>query len=360
MKEIGSHFEYNTTIKGNEYNKLNWLPKDQADYTFTFSGRSAIELALINIMRDREVKSVYMPSYCCSSMLQSFKKYDIKIEFYKVTISETGLAFDIDVNKKIDVFFAISYFGLEQSMDNVILKMSDNNVVVIEDVTHRLLSKRTHFIKSDYLIASLRKWFPIPTGGLLMKKDGFIFNKPTRNSDTFVVEQLEAMKLKTNYIEGKHIDKQIFLEKFKTINKYINELDATYQIDSSSKEILNLIDVDNLKYIRKSNAMHLYNKLEEMQIIKPLFPEPDFETMTPLFIPIIAKNKMIRSNLVNYLIEHQIYCPIHWPVSDEIILNNKIKYIYDLEISLVCDQRYDENEMNKIIKVIGEFEYNYA
>ncbi len=57
--EIGSHFEIDDSIelKGNQY--TDWLP-NLGDATYTFSGRSAIELAILDIKQFREIKSIYI------------------------------------------------------------------------------------------------------------------------------------------------------------------------------------------------------------------------------------------------------------------------------------------------------------
>lgn len=75
----------------------------------------------------------------------------------------------------------------------------------------------------------------------------------------------------------------------------------------------------------------------------------------PLFVPILVK-KGYRDSLRNYLIAHQIYCPVHWPVSEyhrEVTKDGRI--IYEEELSLVCDQRYSIADMKREIKTIKQF-----
>src|SRR5699024_10809923 len=148
-------------------------------------------------------------------MINSIKKHNIDILFYDVRIDENGIYYYFNEELDFDIFFAMSYFGVEQSMDAIIEKISKKNIIVLEDITHRLLSNKTHSAYSDYLIASLRKWFPIPTGGLLMSRQNQLIVKPKRNSDEYVVEQTKAMKLKTQFLNGDSaIQKDMFFNKF--------------------------------------------------------------------------------------------------------------------------------------------------
>lgn len=61
-------------------------------------------------------------------------------------------------------------------MDADIEKFTSRNIVVIEDITHRLLCEQSHCKNADYLVGSLRKWFPIPSGGLAIKVNGHFRN----------------------------------------------------------------------------------------------------------------------------------------------------------------------------------------
>lgn len=352
-KEIGSHFEYSEAMQRNGSQTIDWLPIQQLDYVFTFSGRSAIELALMDIKKDKNINSVYMPSYCCDSMLQPFKKHGIKIEFYDVLLGQKGLYYDIDKNKSFDIFFAMSYFGLEQSMDHIIQEMHFKNVLVLEDMTHRMLCDQPNANYSDYIVASLRKWFPIATGGILIKRRVSLNCYPFKESDEFVQNQIEAMKLKTAYLNGFKIKKQLFLEKYKSINEAMVSLDHSYKIDSFSMGVLQKLNINHIKEARKQNATILYDGLKEHKKIQMLLEYP--KSSTPLFVPIKLKDHNEREKVRSLLIKNDIYCPVHWPISESVHLNSANKEIYDRELSLICDQRYYEKDMNKIVKVLREY-----
>ena len=65
-----------------------------------------------------------------------------------------------------------------------------------------------------------------------------------------------------------------------------------------------------------------------------------------MIVPIMLKNRdVIRKKLI----DNKIYCPVHWPKPMGCNSN-----IYDMELSLVCDQRYDIDDMKRIVSVIND------
>jgi hypothetical protein len=52
------------------------------------------------------------------------------------------------------------------------------------------------------------------------------------------------------------------------------------------------------------------------------------------------------------LIREQIYCPIHWPKSP---YHGDCGELYDRELSLICDQRYDLTDMARMVGVIQRY-----
>lgn len=49
-----------------------------------------------------------------------------------------------------------------------------------------------------------------------------------------------------------------------------------------------------------------------------------------------------------------MYCPIHWP-KPTILNEGNLTSIYDKELSLIADQRYNETDMQYIIGRLDEF-----
>lgn len=348
--EIGSHFEIDDNLKLDFKQSIAWLP-NLGDSTFTYSGRAAIELAIKDIKQARNIKSVYMPSYCCNSMIEPFVNNKINIEFYEVSFSESqGLIYNIDADNDCDIFFAMSYFGLERfKLDNTINNFIAQDKIIIEDITHRLLSSPSYTQKAHYCVASIRKWFPIATGGYITK-NGSLYKKPNLNSEHLVKQKINAMYKKKKHLDGDNdVSKDEFLHQFKEFELGVKEVNSNYVMDDFSLKVLYSINPQEVSFKRRRNAKVLYEGIKKYPNIFPLIPFPDFEKATPLFVPIVVLDGK-RDELQRELIQNNVYCPVHWPREKKI---NSI--ISNFELSLICDQRYSEQDMEYILDIIDQW-----
>ena len=346
--EIGSYFALSDTeIPRIEHKDIDWLPYN-GDASYIFSGRAAIEYAIRDILNSKSINSVYMPSYCCDSMRYPFISHNIEIIYYDVhyNINE-GITYEIDTSVKCDIFFAMSYFGVEEpGLDSEIQAFFEKGVIVIEDITHRLLYEAPYNTSVHYRIASLRKWFAIPTGGFIVKHNGRLFDKHYIDSDKKVIPKIEAMKEKFQYLQGVNLNKESYLGKFNEFEKSLCDMDSDYKIDSLSVAIIERLDIKEIRLKRQKNAKILYEGIKKFSSIKPLVPNPDLSRFCPLFVPVIVTNGK-RNELHKHLIKHNIYCPIHWPKNWGADTG-----IEEIESSLICDQRYDDSDMRTILETI--------
>lgn len=352
--EIGSDFCTEEKLKGEVLSEFdNFEFKENT--ALLFSGRAAIDLVIDDILEKHSIETVYFPEYCCSSMTEAFERHNIRIVFYKVSYNDKKrcLEYDIDTALNCDIFFAMNYFGYHSNcMNKYINVFKARNIFVIEDITHSLLSKVSFCQESDYLVASLRKWFGIYSGGLAIKKSGRFVKKLTDSiiepPRKIIETKKTAMKLKKAYLNGDvGVSKNEFLEKFKEYNNAVAELNSKIGIDLESYELLKNIDLSEIRKIRIQNAKILENGINSCNARVMFSSEEDD---CPIFVPIYIEKKR-RFKLLQHFIESQIYTPIHWPMP----FSNLSSELYHSEISLICDQRYGQMEMKKIIEVINRF-----
>lgn len=347
--EIGSYFWLDESVTKNAAQIPVWLPK-LSDSAFAFSGRASIEIVLRDILSGRKVKKVYAPAYCCVSMLQAFIDHGIKIKYYDVIFTDGVLHYDIDYNHGCDIVLIMNYFGINaEQTHEVIEKLHHGKAVIIEDITHSLLNFKAYSQYSDYLVASLRKWFAVPTGGWLGKTSGNLIVKPNLPSNHTVDEKIQGMKEKAAYISGEFSDKEHFLL---TNAKFENDLihvDRMLMLDDTSYEILCGTDVEQVKQQRRRNAKVLLQGLKEFSGNILTLPDFHLEEETPLFVPILLKEEN-RDSLRKYLIDRGIYCPVHWPE----VMGAPVS-IRRNELSLVCDQRYSEKDMDAMVACVKEW-----
>lgn len=352
MREIGSEFWLeHKLIDSRKQDIPSWL-KLGYDSQLLLSGRTAIHFVLIDILKNKKINSVYFPSYCCQSMLQPFIDLGINIKFYDVYY-DNGLKFNINQNQQCDIFFAMNYFGFSKGrMDKYINQFKQRGITVIEDITHSLLSKDQYNVNSDYMIASLRKWFPILSGGIAFKNNGsfYVLKKEETLNEMIQIRKL-AMINKKNYIkEDEPIEKQDFLNKYSVANKMLNKNYKLLNIDKYSIQILNSLNIKSIINKRRKNSEILFERLSKKKEIKLLFNEMN-KFDCPVFFPIVFNSKKKRDFTHKYLINNNIYCPIHWPIPNYLERYKKTN-IYDIVLSLIIDQRYSEEDMNYIIKKV--------
>lgn len=359
MKEVGSEFaisDFPQEIVENSVYK--WISGLGYDQKFLFSGRTAIDYVLQDVQL--KLNSVYMPSYCCNSMLQPFIDRGIEIEFYNVAFEDGDVNYEIDYTKQVDLFFGMSYFGFDCSnMDAIISSFRMNGVIVIEDITHRLFSTPNHCVDSNYLVASIRKWLPVPTGGVAIKLDTSFNGIRLKQIPAEVLDKkVKAMKKKNNYLINKkdELEKREFLALFSDFNTDIKKLYRNRAIDFWSERVLKNTDISKIRIARIQNALYVYNNFKDNRSMELIFNKLDPEKDCPLFIPIRMRNNT-RNQLKEFFVGSSIYCPIHWPLSEIVDNDNNVDTsIYEQEISLICDQRYGLSEMQFQLDKVGEFE----
>ena len=110
------------------------------------------------------------------------------------------------------------------------------------------------------------------------------------------------------------------------------------------------LDVEFMKTKRRKNAIILMQAFAA-QLIFPSLTEDDCPMFVPIFVPEGKRNELRR-----HLIQRDIYCPVHWPVSPyHKLQKGPVTDLYENELSLVCDQRYTERDMFRMVEAIHEF-----
>lgn len=351
--EIGSYFWLDENITPSKDNKIGWLPSVE-DSSFAFSGRNAIDVAVRDILNGRNIKKVYAPSYCCVSMLQSFIDRGMMIEFYDVGYEEGAFTYKIPAVDKHSIVLIMSYFGLDTTKAHKqIAELKKSGAIIIEDISHSMLSEDSASENSDYLVAALRKWFGIPTGGWVGKRQGALSEKPNLDSNHAVKQKIIGMKEKFDYLTGKIGSKEDFLLVNATFENDLIHVDRMLKMDDSSQMILAGIDIEKVITQRRRNAELLLTGLQDLNGKILSMPSVDFKKNTPLFFPIFMKTGD-RDALRKYLIDNGIYCPIHWPE----VMGATIG-VRENELSLICDQRYSEGDMQAIVDAIHIWNNEY-
>lgn len=333
-KIMGGEFSINEDYLSNEYENNNIV------YS---SGRCALYCILKNIERalnKTDTGKILLPNYLCESITNTVKDAGWRYCFYnidkKLHIDFSSIEQLID---NFDVIILINYFGMVKLEEDVnYLRELSPNTIVIEDDVQAFYELESSI--ADYSFTSLRKWFPCPDGAMV-RTDKQFGKELQLNKNNWVQYKLAGNLIK-NYTQ--FIDDKVALE---LLNKGEKLLDSEYLTECSeaSKKIFHSLDLSEIAKQRKQNASYLHQELTELQV-SHLY----IEDSVPLFMPIFIES---RDELRKLFFANKIFTPVHWPEVNEKL--NGTNSIYRQELSLLVDQRYSIEDMEKQINVLKQF-----
>lgn len=353
-KEIGGNFPLSEEqIKGFPKN-LPITGIEGFKYSiYTHSGRNALNYFLDNVYEGE--KKVFLPAYTCDTCINPFIEHDFDVSYY---ILNKDLTPNIDsINNKFQknstggIIYLQSYFGFD-TLKNIreLINDKDTAFTFIEDITHSWLSsfKKTN---SEYFICSFRKWLEIPDGGAIFSNFDIkekMYTFPENKAE--VNDYKEASIKKQMWLSGNtNIKKNDFYPLFKKTASAFSD-SKLYKISNFSRLIMENTNFDIIKEKRVNNCKYLIEHINNPNVIRIFSCVSDGEI--PLYYPVYIKDDK-RKDFQNYLMSHDIYCPIHWQKSE--LVKNLNSEIYDNILSLVCDQRYGLDDMRRMVDVINEY-----
>lgn len=330
---IGGEFAIHLTLDNKLSNK---------DESILFSsGRAAFACILKSIYKKYEKLNykILIPDFLCSSITQVLLDFDYPYGFYHV--NPDLLPDETDMLTKIScenyIILLISYFGIVD-LSSISRKIKTNNeehIIILDNVQNYFSYDNN--VLFDFKFNSFRKWFPVPDGAQVVSNKWEL--------EKFVKEnQFAQYKFAGNFLKNfrNFINESVCLE---LIEKGESILDSDYLCSCSeiTRYLLPKIDFEEIKHKRQENGLCLHNLLNEIGI-KHLF---SYDAI-PMFIPIFINN---RDNVRKMFFSNNIFTPIHWPYISE-KLNGKKNSIYDMELSLICDQRYNYEDMKKQVEIL--------
>lgn len=281
--------------------------------TYTYGGYYSLRVILQHLKLSKD-KKVLLPSYMCPTILYPFKELGILYEFYKVN---RNLQIDlVDLSKRVDgktkVVFFINYFGFKQS-DEVItalLKLKESGISIIQDVVQDFYVQKNDII-GNYAFMSFRKFFPCE-GSIIISQDKIDDVVIKGKNKTYFNNKLKGRLLR--YFHYKYgCEEESFLSAFKKANESYR-LPENIEYTSYDEYVLNRTDFEKDKETRRENFKMLLGLYGDKAIFKSL---PD--NVVPLLFPIVISS---RDSIQMKLRDKNVFCPVHWKLSDEIESNN--------------------------------------
>ncbi len=294
------------------------------------AGRYALEYAL----RARRYRKIYLPYYICDSVLQPISRLGVEYEFYHIN---EQLEPAIKLQPKTDeVVLYVNYFGLKNRYADTFCYAYPNTIL---DQTQAFYSEQGNkyddkSIQCDTFY-SCRKYFGVPDGA-------YLYTNCLLDVDLLQDVSYERMAFLTKRID---LSAQAGYADFHANDKSLSEV-GMKRMSKLTEAMMKGIDYSAKANKRICNFHVLDKELRETNRFKW---DMDYGTI-PLVYPYYVESG---TKLRQKLIENQVFCARYWPNVMEWCDSDDLEY--QLAENVVClpvDQRYGEEEMNRIIEII--------
>lgn len=288
------------------------------------TGRASLSLILENISPQK----VFLPFYCCDSLISPLIENGIEIQFYGLN---SKLEIDSDINlSKGEYIIYINYFGIKSSYVSKLIREYGEKLIL--DNTQAFFEKTTEV----YSFNSARKFFGVPDGSFLYGK---IVNGSIKRNKTISLNHL-VLRLEENL-------EQSYKEYVAYENGLTNEV---MSISHTSNMLLSCINYQWVKDRRVENFKHYQNIFLNKNILEIDF---DISEEVPLCYPLMVKEKINKEDLY----KNRLFVPTYW---DDVIERNIQGFSFEKSfaqrlIPLPVDQRYTESDIDKASKIVLKF-----
>lgn len=314
-------------------------------YFFSCRYAFAASLKVLNIMAGDKV---LIPSYICGVEIDPLLRNGIEPIFYRVKKNLQVDLDDLSLKSKIDgvrAIVVIHYLGFPQPLDLIQEICRENNLLLIEDCAHALLSEgygRPLGSFGDVSCFSLLKTLPVPNGGVLtLNRDDLNWSKPLRAPYIFptlyyVIYLLNQRSITFPKSFGSistrisyrclFLAAEILKRAIAVIYKPYNTKGLSLKRPDSydfvegicdwhssmiSHNIINSTQFDAIKIIRRRNFMYLLQHF--IKDVRFTLPHRDLDIgICPLFFPIIMENSEKREMVYKGLKKKGIVTYFWW------------------------------------------------
>ncbi len=143
---------------------------DGSEYIFTSSGRAAIMLGL-EFLGVGKGDQVMVPTYHCPTMVAPVIAVGAEPVFFAINeLGEAQFESAYQASGRVKAVIVPHFFGIPKDMSSIRAFCDQRNIALIEDCAHcffGLGGTRVVGHWGDIAIASLTKFFPVPSGGIL-------------------------------------------------------------------------------------------------------------------------------------------------------------------------------------------------
>ena len=292
------------------------------------TGRNCLEY----ILRARQYKKVYIPYYTCDVVLEPFKKLGIPYEYYHVNI-HLELRDELAL-KDGEALLYTNYYGLKQRYTERLAKQYGNSLIV--DNTQAFYAKPIAGIDSFY---TCRKFFGVPDGAYLYTDTEKLLDVKFEQDQSY--ERLLSLTKRIDlspeegYQDFHNVSKSLVGQPIKRMSKL-------------TQRLMQGIDYEQIAQKRRANYQQLHTALGASNTLSL----PLEEDVVPMVYPYLTPVKCLREKLI----ENKIFVARYWPNVLDWTTEDDVEYFLAYQMQpLPIDQRYREEDMNRIIDIIQRY-----
>lgn len=294
----------------------------------TNSARSAIKLVLSCL----DVRKVWLPAYTCDAVVEAARDVGLAIEFYQLDSS-----FEVESSLQLkgdELILIVDYFGLcTEAVKCSRSRFAHSQTIV--DCSQSFFSEPTEALATIY---SPRKFFGLPDGGLLYSNDPRI-KQPEQRDESSESRMAHLISRITNSPEAAY---QKYLEAEQAISKL-----PVQGMSHLTERLLQSVDYQRARTTRTSNAQYLHEHLGQYNQLNLNIDE----TIAPLCYPFLPS---VKAASKADLIKGRIFVPTYWPeVLDRVEEGSFEWNLVTNGLFLPCDQRYNEDDMDRLISLLA-------
>ena len=315
MKPIGGYFSLELPLH-EEYHK---------EALRLNTGRNCLEY----ILRARKYSKVFIPYYTCDVVLEPFRKLGVSYEYYSVNI-HLELAKDIQLGEDEALLYT-NYYGLKQRYVEKLAQQYGNQLIV--DNTQAFYAKPVAGIDTFY---TCRKFFGVPDGAYLYT-DKLLENEFEQDVSwdrmSFLTKRID-LGAESGYTDFRELSASLVDQPIKLMSNLTLRLMQSIDYEAAAEQ-------------RRKNYQQLHHELEKTNLIR--LPLED------VAVPMVYPYMTDREGLREHLIQNKIFVARYWPNVLECTMPVDFDYQLAYQMQpLPIDQRYGENDMEKIISCINE------
>ena len=351
-----------------------WYSIDPGTLQGTEARQDTPQLKLFSIGREAiahilktnrfEKKTALLPVFTCFTVLDPFLQDGWELHFYRyrrdLTVDDDSfLATWQKTKPSLCLFQPLSGMGFTQQEQRLIAYAHQNGSMTVVDQTQDIYNDRNH-PQVDYYCGSLRKWYPFPDGGFLYSDKHPIVGCDGLQENHLYRTAMGVCMFARAFLPDDNDPFYDYLYRFMgefSVSYIAGETIKTHTMSAYSRKILCQQDETANCEKRIRNFRIIYEGISHLTTVKPAFDTIGRLQAVPLSFPVYAKN---RSRFIAYLRANGIRTQILWTkppyIRRHVTADETTESVYRHILSLPCDQRYDENDMRKMVAVIQAYD----